>query len=257
MAKKSNLPAEIHDHFRKANALHGYVQESLGEAMKHALEMGQELLAAKKAIPHGRWEDECDRLFDGSARTAQFYMRFAKDVLALPKAHHGALLMLEGTLKGVAKAAKDAAKPPAPAPDAPESPETPPEPEADSSPPRPPNRRQRAKQKSESPDYGKCPNCAGTKWDEDDDGVSCSKCHHPWGEPAGDLDEDRIKTQRQKTVKTVEALMRAFDDLHTMKARLEHSGATTWTPDDVLTTLADMGVIQACKGLLKIARGWK
>jgi len=72
------------------------------------------------------------------------------------------------------------------------------------------------------------------------DGVSCSKCKHPHGEPAGDVDEDRIKTQRQKTVKTVEALMRAFDDLHTMLARPEHSEA-----------IAD------CKKLLEIAREWK
>jgi len=70
--------------------------------------------------------------------------------------------------------------------------------------------------------------------------VSCSKCQHPHGEPAGDADEDRIKTQRQKTVKTVEALMRAFDDLQTMMARPYHADAIT-----------------ACKVLLKIAKGWK
>ena len=105
--------------------------------------------------------------------------------------------------------------------------------------------------------YGKCPNCGGNEWDEDDEGVSCSKCHHPHGEPVGDPDEDRLKTQRQKTVKTVEALMRAFDDLNEMWARPEHTGPTKWTAEEVDTTLKDMGVISACKGLLKIARGWK
>ncbi|HEY4721527.1 MAG TPA: hypothetical protein VII92_06745, partial [Anaerolineae bacterium] len=65
-------------------------------------------------------------------------------------------------------------------------------------------------------DYGKCPNCAGTKWTEDDTGLACSKCHHPHGEPTGGIDDDRVTTQRQKTVKTVEALLRAFDDLHLM-----------------------------------------
>ena len=94
--------------------------------------------------------------------------------------------------------------------------------------------------KSESPDYGKCPNCAGTKWTEDDDGVSCSKCHHPHGEPAGDVDEDRIKIQRSKTAKTVDALMRAFDDLNTMLPRPIHDEA-----------------IAGCKVLLKLAKGWK
>lgn len=90
------------------------------------------------------------------------------------------------------------------------------------------------------PEYGKCPNCAGTKWDKDEDGVSCAKCGHPHGEPAGDADEERLQTQRQKTVKTVEALMRAFDDLQAMKAKREHAAA-----------------IESCKALLKVARGWK
>lgn len=89
-------------------------------------------------------------------------------------------------------------------------------------------------------DLGKCPNCAGTKWDSDDEGVSCAKCHHPHGEPAGDVDDDRVSTQRSKTVKTVEALMRAFDDLNTMLPKPAHTGA-----------------IVSCKELLTTARGWK
>jgi len=89
-------------------------------------------------------------------------------------------------------------------------------------------------------DYGKCPVCAGAKWVEGEEGVVCAKCQHPHGEPAGDVDDDRLNTQRQKTVKTAEALMRAFDDLQTMKARPEHAGAVT-----------------DCKGLLKIAKGWQ
>ena len=90
------------------------------------------------------------------------------------------------------------------------------------------------------PDYGKCPNCAGTKWDDEEEGVSCSKCHHPHGEPAGDVDEDRMTTQRQKTVKTLEAAIRAFDDLQVMKARAEHPG-----------------VVDELKAHIVIARNWK
>ena len=230
MPKKLNLPIEVHDHFRKANVLHTYVQKDLGAASKHALETGQELIAAKSAIPHGGWEPECDRLFDGSLRTAQFYMAFARDFGKLKSAQKSALLMLEGTLDGAAKAAKKATKskpsPPKrqPGPDEPINVDS--EPVDD--------------EETPEPDYGKCPSCAGTKWVEAEEGVSCAKCHHPHGEPAGDVDEDRIKTQRQKTIKTVEALMRAFDDLHTMRARPEHSEA-----------IAD------CKKLLKIAKGWK
>jgi len=90
-------------------------------------------------------------------------------------------------------------------------------------------------------DYGKCPVCTGTKWNaEDPDEVFCAKCHQPHGEPAGDVDEDRINTQRQKTVKTAEALMRAFDDLQYMKARQGHAGA-----------------IKFCKELITIAKEWK
>lgn len=224
MSKKSNLPVEVHDHFRKANVLHGYVEEDLGKAQDHALELGDELLAAKKAVPHGRWEDECERFFDPSARTARFYMQFARDMGALPKRQRTAVLMLEGTLDGAAKAAKKAAKPTAATPTGGEQLEP-------------------IDVDSEPVDYGKCPNCAGAKWTVDDDeagDVTCSKCLHPHGEPAGDVDEDRLKTQRQKTVKTAEALMRAFDDLQCMKARAEHSGA-----------------IQACKQLLKTAKEWK
>ena len=284
MSKKSNLPIEVHDHFRKANILHTYVLKDLAEASTHALETGQELLAAKKTIPHGGWETECKRLFDASLRTAQFYMTFAKDMTALPKAQNSAILMLEGTLDGAAKAARKAARPESfskpgadrsdPAPDAavglpgsagddvssadpfedaPESPPDAQEPETTSGSPRPPKGHQQATGK---PDRGKCPVCAGTRWTEDEDGVSCAKCHHPWGEPAGDPDEDRIKTQRQKTVKTVEALVRAFDDLQAMKAKPEHGGATKWTADEVGATLKDMGVIAACKGLLTIAKRW-
>lgn len=116
MADRQKLPMEVHDHFRKANVLHGYVENNLSEASKHALETGQELLVAKKAIPHGRWEDECERLFDGSPRTAQFYMAFARDFGKLKSAQKAALLMLEGTLDGAAKAAKKAVSPKPPPP---------------------------------------------------------------------------------------------------------------------------------------------
>lgn len=118
MPKKSNLPIEVHDHFRKANVLHGYVTTELGEASQHALETGQELLAAKKAIPHGGWETECNRLFDGSDRTARSYMQFAKNMDALPKRQKSAVLLLEGSIDGAAKAAKKAAKPKPPKPQA-------------------------------------------------------------------------------------------------------------------------------------------
>ena len=106
----SKLPDAAYDHFRKANALHGYVLSSLADATEHALKAGEELQAAKSTVPHGGWEHECSNRFDGSLRTAQFYMQFYRHVSALPKAQASALLVLEGTLEGAAKAAKNAIK---------------------------------------------------------------------------------------------------------------------------------------------------
>lgn len=106
-----------------------------------------------------------------------------------------------------------------------------------------PEKAEKPKKKKPKPpkDYGKCPNCAGTKWKEHAKGVLCSKCNHPHGEPAGDVDAERITTQRQKTVKTVEALMRAFGDLHHL------------LPSSVQCAKA----IKNCKENLKIAKEWK
>ena len=103
--------------------------------------------------------------------------------------------------------------------------------------PEPPAEPERAK----GVDYGKCPNCAGSKWKEGEDGVLCAKCRHPHGEPAGDVDEERSKTQRQKTVKTAEALLRAFDDLHLLAP---NNGQHKKAIDDT-------------KQLLKTAKEWK
>ena len=91
-------------------------------------------------------------------------------------------------------------------------------------------------------DLGRCPNCAGTKFDDrDGNGLACSKCHHPWGtETGGDVDEDRVSTKRLKTIKTAEALMREFDDLNLLCAKpKEHANA-----------------IATCKILLKTAKDW-
>lgn len=91
-------------------------------------------------------------------------------------------------------------------------------------------------------DYGKCPNCAGTKWTEDIEcGVVCSRCSHPHGEPAGEVDDQRKTDARSKTIKTAEALMRAFDDLNLLASHpKEHANA-----------------IATCKILLKTARDWR
>lgn len=99
----------------------------------------------------------------------------------------------------------------------------------------------KGKDKSAGSDYGKCPNCAGTKWKSDEDGVFCARCRHPHGEATGGPDEDRVDTQRSKLVKTLEAAMRAIDDMHLLLPKpKEHADA-----------------IATCKILLKTAKAWK
>lgn len=88
-------------------------------------------------------------------------------------------------------------------------------------------------------DYGKCPNCGGKKWADGPEGVACERCHHPHGEAVGDVDDDRVKLQRSKTVKTAEALLRAFDDLQAMLPKPEHKQA-----------------VAGCKSLMKMAKDW-
>ena len=117
MASKQTLPVEIHDHFRKATILDGYAMEHASETLKYALQVGEELLAAKALIPHGGWVDACKRLFEPSLRKAEGYMRLSRNMNALPKSQKAAILFLENTLEGAAKAAKKAAKPDPPKPD--------------------------------------------------------------------------------------------------------------------------------------------
>lgn len=92
-----------------------------------------------------------------------------------------------------------------------------------------------------SPPDGQCPACAGSKWTSDEFGWICAKCNHPHGEPAGEVEDERITIQRAKTRKTVEALMRAFDDLHLLCQRSnEHAE-----------------VMESCKWMIQIAKDWK
>jgi len=91
-----------------------------------------------------------------------------------------------------------------------------------------------------------CPNCGGTEWSEDTTGVACASCFHPQGEPLGDLDpgEPEWKTLQKKTVNTINALMRCFDDLHAAK-----KNKTQWS-------LAVNDKESHCKQLLTIAKEW-
>lgn len=119
--------------------------------------------------------------------------------------------------------------------------------EHDPRPPRNGKARPGDSRKPEAQDYGKCPNCASTKWTADEFGASCAKCHHPHGEPLGDSDEtgeasktERAKVMRLKLIKTVEACQRAVDDMNDLVKRpVEHKQGEELT-----------------KQLLRLAKGW-
>jgi hypothetical protein len=88
----------------------------------------------------------------------------------------------------------------------------------------------------EPPPAPVCPNCGASDYDADEDGLYCRACK----EPAQEQMSKRAVTQRQKTIKTVEALMRAFDDLQDLRPGNRHQES-----------------IDGCKALLRIAREWK
>lgn len=264
---------------KEINENHRLAQKAAGDAVERGVLTGELLMQWKALLPHGRFESFVEAHFEGSVRTAQRYMLVAQRLNELPKTTRVSLLKSELSITELLEFPKNGAPHSSAAGREARTPEgTPAAPEGGSNPPadarisdkgKPGGERTPTTPTPASPgpaageaadssngsgkdvrtsgakppspvDYGKCPNCAGTKWDSDEFGVSCSKCGHPRGEPAGDVDEDRIGTQRSKTVKTVEALLRAFDDLNTLLAKPEHVEA-----------------VASCKFLLKTARNWK
>lgn len=207
---------------KSINENHRLIQTATGEVVDRAVLTGELFLKWKELLPHGRFESFVEDHFDGSLRTAQIYMQVSKRLNALPKSAKSALLKQERSIAGLIPAKPNAPrKGAAPAGGTDDQGTTP--------------------QPVGSVDYGKCPNCAGSKWTEDEDGVSCAKCHHPHGEPTGGADDDRVGTQRSKTVKTAEALMRAFDDLHLLVSKADEHAES----------------IASCKFLVKTAKAWK
>lgn len=252
------LKAAINENWRLA-------QKAAGDAVERAILTGELLGKWKELLPHGKFEVFVEKHFEGSLRTARLYMQAAKGLKSLPKRQSNTVLLTEDSLAGLIGRLKKGDKISAkgkpggvtaslatePASDGPASDEA-----ADSSgedasteaqgrtpqetgsrPPR------SGTDKPGTTDYGKCPNCAGVRWDVDEFGASCAKCHHPHGEPAEDKDEgeDRAGILRSKSVKTCEALMRCFGDLHLLCPK---AGSYKQS-------------IDLCKTLLKTAQGWK
>jgi len=179
------------------NECHRAAEAAAGRALHHARAAGDLLLEAKKQCPHGDWGNWLKTNFEGSERSAQNYMRLAKNWGELENRNAVADLSLRDAVRfltepkpakkndssrpGEAKQIKHldretVANPPKvkPAPV--------PEPE-----PKP-----RAAEPEDKPAGPVCPLCGCPEVDEDGD---CVSCHDPWArtdplEPAESPDKN-------------------------------------------------------------------
>jgi len=223
------------------NANHRECLRAGNETIQHAVAAGELLLQVKSLVPHGTFQKWVEQYCDFSHDVANGYMALHRQLAVFSKSERARILDTSGSvtsLKKLLKPKENGKSSPKRSPQtgfstSAETAEKPDEPE--------PETEAETEQEPEAePEPEKCPNCCGTKWKEDEDGKFCAKCNHPYGEPVGDVDEQWIKDQRSKTIKTAEALLRAFDDLHTMLPKSNHAE-----------------VAATCKGLIKTARGWK
>ena len=237
-------------------AYHKAATSAAEEAMENLFQCGRLLedvkavLKVAKSTTFGEWVEQ----FCGfSERSAQCYCKLYQDLRDSTKAQRAALFNKHQSQRAVSAFLTDQRKPadPDPQPAKPKPAPAPPvvqgelvddQDEPDDLDTAEPTAAEilGTAAPAEPIDRGRCPNCAGTKWTEDEDGAFCKKCNHPWGEPTGGVDEQRIADQRSKTIKTAEALLRAFDDLHHLLPKPEHGDAE-----------------KTCKRLVKVARAWK
>lgn len=83
------------------NAEHRACDEALREGLAHAVRAGELLVEAKAQVKHGQWEQWVTENFEGSPRTAQAYMKVAREIPTLDgaKAQRVADLSFRGALK--------------------------------------------------------------------------------------------------------------------------------------------------------------
>ncbi|SRR5579883_153170 len=68
------------------NDAHKRCSQALRDGLQHALEAGRLLLEAKEEVPHGQWIPWIETHCDFALRTAQAYMKIAKDMPLLDEA---------------------------------------------------------------------------------------------------------------------------------------------------------------------------
>jgi hypothetical protein len=78
--------ATLADLAKQINAEHKLCAKALRAGLQHALTAGRLLIEAKEKVPHGRWIPWLQEHCDFALRTAQAYMKAARDVPQLDKA---------------------------------------------------------------------------------------------------------------------------------------------------------------------------
>ena len=94
--------------FGEINAHHQVIERSSREMVENVLLAGALLNAIKEATPHGEFGGLVEQHFSGSTRTAQLYMKLAKDLGKLPKNETLRICMMENSIQGVQRAVKAA-----------------------------------------------------------------------------------------------------------------------------------------------------
>jgi hypothetical protein len=92
----------------RIQAAHEAAQSAMRSAVIHAVEAGRLLMEAKKLVRHGNWTGWLKQNCEFSERTAQGYIRLARELskLAEPKAQRVADLSLREALKAVSSGAR-------------------------------------------------------------------------------------------------------------------------------------------------------
>jgi hypothetical protein len=100
-----NLPARLTDLAKQINQEHHQCETAARSAVEHAINAGNLLIEAKAQCPHGRWGTWISENFEGSIRTAQAYMRIAREWPELAEANTqtSAHLSIDGALKALAE----------------------------------------------------------------------------------------------------------------------------------------------------------
>ena len=95
------VPADL---VEPINRLHRAVETTAHKTVEHAMECDRLLLQAKSQLHHGEWAEWLKKNFHGSKRTAQTYMRVAREVPKLKdaKAQRVAHLTLQQAVAAVA-----------------------------------------------------------------------------------------------------------------------------------------------------------